>query len=197
MKIYLIRHGQTTGDLESRYGGDYDDQLTEEGNTQAVQLAEKLRGTDFNIVFSSPKTRAQQVSKILSTELGCEQKTLDNLSERNQYGVLTGLTKEEAKEKYPELVEKVKNYRNQIEKAESYDDFKERVIQIWEEITNSNYSIIAVVTHGGVIRTIFREILNVGEIDIADCGYAIINLDNGNVGVERMDGIEIRTDQYV
>ncbi len=194
MKIYLIRHGQTTGDLENRYGGDYDDQLTDEGNTQAAHLANKLKDTEFNIIFSSPKIRAQQVAKVLSSELGYEQKTLDNLKERNQYGVLTGLTKDEAKEKYPELVEEVKNYRNQIEKAESYEEFKERVNQVWEEITNSSHSTIAVVTHGGVIRTIFREILKSGEIDVADCGYAIITFDNGNLIVEKMDGIETRTD---
>ena len=31
MLIYLARHGETTGDVEDRYGGDYDDHLTEKG----------------------------------------------------------------------------------------------------------------------------------------------------------------------
>jgi broad specificity phosphatase PhoE len=194
MKFYLIRHGQTTGDLENRFGGDYDDHLTDEGITQANQLADKLKGTSIEIIFSSPKIRAQQVSQILNSKLGCEQKTLDNLRERNQNGVLTGLTREEAKEKFPTLVEEVKDYKNQIEGAESYQDFKDRVSQIWNEISKSNYSIIGIVTHGGVIRTFFREILKAGEIDVADCGYAIINSDSGKLSIEKMDGIETRTD---
>ena len=31
MKIYLIRHGETTSDIEDRFGGDYDDHLTSHG----------------------------------------------------------------------------------------------------------------------------------------------------------------------
>ena len=34
MKIYLIRHGETTGDIEDRYGGDYDDHLSKNGKQQ-------------------------------------------------------------------------------------------------------------------------------------------------------------------
>lgn len=44
MKIFLCRHGQTTGDIEDRYGGDYDDHLTDLGKTQAEELANKLQG---------------------------------------------------------------------------------------------------------------------------------------------------------
>lgn len=195
MKIYLIRHGQTTGDIENRYGGDYDDKLTDEGEIQAHRLADKLRGNGIQIVLASPRVRAQQVATILSTALHSEQKTLENLRERNQYGVLTGMIKDEGKTKYPELVEKVKDYRNQIEGAESYLDFVARVKKVFTEITNSApYSTVAVVTHGGVIRTIFREILKYGEIDIADCGFAILNIENGKVEIEKLDGIESRTD---
>lgn len=34
MKIYLVRHGETTGDVEDRYGGWYDDHLTDRGKEQ-------------------------------------------------------------------------------------------------------------------------------------------------------------------
>jgi len=195
MKIYLIRHGQTTGDIENRYGGDYDDKLTEEGEMQAMQLAEKLTNSGIKIVLASPRIRAQQVAKTLSSKFKCEQKTLENLKERNQYGVLTGLVKEEAKEKYPQLVEEVKDYRNQIEGAESYQDFVKRVKKVFTEVTNSApFSTVAVVTHGGVIRTILREIFNAGEFDIADCGYAVLDVNGQELKIEKLDGIESRTD---
>lgn len=42
MKIYLIRHGQTTGDVEDRYGGAYDDELTDKGKNEAPQISYKL-----------------------------------------------------------------------------------------------------------------------------------------------------------
>lgn len=195
MKIYLIRHGQTTGDLENRYGGDYDDELSQEGEIQVHRLAEKLTSSGMQVVLVSPRIRAQQTAKILNTTLNCELKILENLRERNQYGVLTGMTKDEAKEKYPKLVEEVKDYKNQIEGAESYQDFMARIKKVFAEIMNmTNYSTIAVVTHGGPIRAIFRETLKAGEIDIADCGYAIIKIDGVNLEIEKLDGIETRTD---
>lgn len=43
MKIYFCRHGQTTGDVEDRYGGNYDDRLTELGLNQSKELAKKLK----------------------------------------------------------------------------------------------------------------------------------------------------------
>ncbi len=192
MKIYLIRHGQTTGDVEDRYGGDYDDELTAIGKTQAEDLAKKLKETDFEILFASPKIRAQQTAKILSSVLGGKYETLEYLRERNKNGVLTGLTKEEANEKYPDLVEAAKDYRNLIDGGESFEDFKLRVINVWSQIINTNYSTIAVVTHGGVIITLLSDVLKVGLADVSDCGYAIINGDNGKFTVGKMDGIEVK-----
>ena len=43
VKIYLIRHGETTGDVEDRYGGAYDDHLSEKEKAQARELAGKAR----------------------------------------------------------------------------------------------------------------------------------------------------------
>lgn len=113
MKIYLIRHGQTTGDVENRYGGSYDDHLTEEGEVQAHKLAEKLANSGIQIILCSPLIRAQETAKIINTKLNCEIKTIENLRERNQNGILSGMTRDEAKAKYPELTEQVKDYKNQ------------------------------------------------------------------------------------
>lgn len=195
MKIYLIRHGQTTGDIENRYGGDYNDELTGEGETQANKLADKLVNSGIQVIFCSPLIRAQQTAKIINTKLHCEIKTIENIRERNQNGILTGMIREEAKLKYPELAEQVKDYRNQIQGAESYDDFVARIKKAFMEISNStNYSTVGIVTHGGPIRVVFREILKDREIDIADCAYAILNSDGQTLTLESRDGIEYKTD---
>jgi broad specificity phosphatase PhoE len=39
MNLFFIRHGETTGDVEGRYGGDYDDRLTEKGSRAAYPTA--------------------------------------------------------------------------------------------------------------------------------------------------------------
>lgn len=195
MKIYLIRHGQTTGDIENRYGGSYDDHLTDEGEVQAHKLAEKLANSGIQIILCSPLIRAQETAKIINTELNCEIRTIENLRERNQNGILSGMTRDEAKAKYPELVEQVKDYKNQIQGAESYEDFVERIKKAFTEIINSaGYSTIGIVTHGGPIRVIFREILKEGGIDIADCAYAIFNKEGDTLKIETLDGIQYKTD---
>lgn len=194
MKIYLIRHGQTTGDVEDRYGGAYDDELTDEGVAQAQELANKLNRSGIQILFCSPMKRAQQTAEILKDKLGCEVKIIQELRERNKNGILTGMTKGEAKEKYPELVDKLKDYRNQIQGAESQDDFAQRIIKVFTEISNSKYSTIGIVTHGGPIWTIFRDLLkDNGIIDIADCAYTVLNKKEGKYKIEKLDGIGYKT----
>lgn len=195
MEIYLVRHGQTTGDIENRYGGSYDDHLTDEGEIQAHKLAEKLANSGIQIILCSPLMRAQETAKIINTKLNCEIKIIENLKERNQNAVLSGLTKDEAKLKYPQLVEEVKDYRNQIRGAESYPDFVERIKKAFMEIANSaGYSTIGVVTHGGPIRVIFREILKDREIDIADCAYAVMQIEGNAFKLKTLNGIEYKDD---
>ena len=192
MKIYLIRHGQTTGDVEDRYGGAYDDELSEQGIIQANKLANKLSTSGIQTIFCSPLIRAQQTAKILQHKLNCEIKTVKDLRERNKNGILTGMTKKEARLKYPDLANKVEDYRNQITGAESQEDFVERIKKVFTEIINNKkYSTIAIVAHGGPIWAIFRDIMNnSGVINIADCGYMILKNEGQNLTIEKMDGIK-------
>lgn len=192
MLIYLIRHGQTTGDIEDRYGGDYDDELSDQGVIQANELANKLSSSGIQVLFCSPLIRAQQTATILKSKLNREIKTIKDLKERNKNGILTGMTKKEAELKYPELAEKVKDYRNQISGAESQEDFVKRIKKVFIEIiNNTDYSTIAIVTHGGPIWAVFRDIMNnSGTIDIGDCGYMILKKEGQELTIEKMDGIE-------
>lgn len=65
MKIYLIRHGESTGDIEKRYGGSYDDHLTEKGRQQIQETTEKLLGKNIEFIFSSTLVRAKEAAKII------------------------------------------------------------------------------------------------------------------------------------
>jgi len=198
MKIYIIRHGQTTGDVEDKYGGAYDDELSEKGLIQAQELANKINASGIQILFCSPLIRAQQTAEILKSKLGCEIKTIEDLRERNKNGILTGLTRSEAKIKYPRLVEELKDYRNQIQGAESQDDFAKRIKKAFMEIVNvANYSTIGIVTHGMPFWVIFEDILNNnGIVDIADCAYAILSKEGQKVTLESSDGIGYKKENF-
>jgi len=192
MKIYIIRHGQATGDIEDRYGGAYDDELTDTGKTQAQELASKLSDSGIQILYCSPLIRAQQTAEILKAKLDCEIKTIEDFRERNKNGILTGMTRDEARIKYPELVEQLKDYRNQVQGAESQDDFVKRIKKAFTEVTNdTRYSTIGIVTHGGPVWAIFSDILNdKGLVNIADCAYFVLDKEGQGLTLERLDGIE-------
>jgi len=178
MKIFLIRHGQTTGDVEDRYGGDYDDHLTKLGKTQAKGLAKNLKNKKIEIIFHSPLIRAKETTKILNEELNVKTKELKELKERNNYGVLTGLEKSRAVKLHPEEVDKINKNKihHDVKNSESYKEFKERINHVYTSLEKQNYNVIAVITHGGVISTIVREILKLGEFKkLGDCGYIEID----------------------
>ena len=177
MKIYLIRHGESTSDIENRYGGDYDDPLTETGHQQAEDLAVTLHDKGIQTIFTSPRIRAQETAAELQQVLDCTVSPVADLRERNFYGVLTGMNKEEARTKHPELVALLEDRHNTLPQGEPYSQFADRVQKAWETITASSYETVAVVTHAGPIRCIFRDILGKGELSsIGDCAYFEITL---------------------
>src|SRR3990167_2871262 len=193
MKIYLARHGQTTGDVENRYGGDYDDHLTETGQQQSVKLAEQLADKGIKKLYASPRIRAQETAAVIADKLGLVAETLNDFRERNGYGVLTGMTKDEALKKYPDQVELLKDVHNAVSSAEEYIPFQRRIAEALASLGDKGAETVAVVTHGGPIRLIFRDILKLCEIEIDDCAYAVLATDdNQSYVLLSKSGIEIK-----
>jgi len=191
MKIFLVRHGQTTGDIENRYGGDYEDHLTETGRKQASELANKLSGKGIEVLFVSPRIRARETAEIVNERLKIKTTILDDIRERNHYGVMSGMTKKEAQEKYPGQVELLTDKKNTILGGEDYESFGIRVKKAVSEVCDSGYQTVAIISHGGPIRFIFRKIIGAGEVEIDDCGFAELEYNGGKLSVLRLDGIEI------
>ena len=92
MKIFVFRHGQTTSDVEDRYGGDYDDHLTKKGEEQAEDLAREMKDFGIEVLFVSSRIRAQETARILQEKLGVEMKTVKDF-------LPTGIPKFEKKSK--------------------------------------------------------------------------------------------------
>lgn len=156
MKVYLVRHGETTGDIENRYGGNYDDHLTERGREQLSETAEKLSDKNIEIIFTSSLIRAQESAEIISEKTQCPIEIIPSIQERN-YGILAGLTKEEALEKYPDAAEAHKNPQNTDPEGESKEDFEARVLKGFNEIFSTKHNTIAIVSHGGPLKCLFRS----------------------------------------
>jgi broad specificity phosphatase PhoE len=178
MKIYLARHGQTTGDVEDRYGGSYDDSLTIDGVKQANDLADKLKDKNIKTIYCSPKKRVIETFDEILKKTKANFYIIENLKERNQYGIISGLTKTEALEKFPEEVEKLQQhpYNNFVTNSESYKKFSNRIKYSFNNLVNETEEDFLIITHSGPIRVLFREFFNWGEFKkIGDC--ALIEID--------------------
>lgn len=101
-KLVLVRHGQSQWNLENRFTGWVDVDITEKGAAEAHRAGKELKGIKFDIAFTSILKRAQQTLDILLEELG--QKGLPTekdvaLNERH-YGDLQGMNKAETAKKF-------------------------------------------------------------------------------------------------
>lgn len=65
MKLYIIRHGETTWNKEKRLQGQSDIELNEYGVELAKITSEALKNIDFRYIFSSPLKRAYHTAEIL------------------------------------------------------------------------------------------------------------------------------------
>jgi broad specificity phosphatase PhoE len=64
VRLHLIRHGETEWSLSGRHTSRTDLALTARGEQAARELGERLRGTAFNRVFTSPRLRARQTCEL-------------------------------------------------------------------------------------------------------------------------------------
>ncbi len=102
--LILTRHGQSEWNLQNRFTGWVDVDLTEQGRAEAKSAGQRLKAAGLapSAAFSSNLKRANETCQIILAELG--QSTLpmtrsEALNERH-YGDLAGLNKDEARQKW-------------------------------------------------------------------------------------------------
>ena len=110
--LILVRHGQSTWNLEKRFTGWVDVDLTNRGKSEAEKagLLLKDRGIEINFYYSSLQLRAKHTLKIIQKVLNKKENFTKawQLNERH-YGALTGLNKIEISKKIGE--DKVYEFR--------------------------------------------------------------------------------------
>ena len=104
IKLVLVRHGQSMWNLENKFTGWTDVELSPKGEEEAKEAGRilKEKGFEFDLGFTSELKRAQNTLKYILEEMGEEDipvKKSWKLNERH-YGALHGLNKDETKEKY-------------------------------------------------------------------------------------------------
>jgi probable phosphoglycerate mutase len=71
-RLYLIRHGETAWSLTGQHTGRTDVPLTEQGEQDARELAERLQPVSFNRVFTSPRKRARRTCELVGLDAVAE-----------------------------------------------------------------------------------------------------------------------------
>jgi 2,3-bisphosphoglycerate-dependent phosphoglycerate mutase len=160
-RLVLIRHGQSAWNLENRFTGWWDVDVTEKGAAEAKAAGELMaaKGLDFDLCFTSLQTRAIKTLHIALEAMGrlwLPEEKHWRLNERH-YGGLTGLDKAETAAKHgaeqvhvwrrsfdipPPAMEPGSSYDPandlryagvEVPRSESLKDTIERVLPYWEE----------------------------------------------------------------
>ena len=167
-KVILVRHGQSLWNLEKRFTGWVDVDLTDNGKLEAKKSGELIKKEQLNIdlYYCSFQLRAKNTLKIIQDELNDHKEVKEawQLNERH-YGALTGLNKDEMKIKIgkekvhqfrrswnlrPDPLEKTNPFhplnietykeipKDKIPDTESLKDTYERVIEFYKNEIENN-----------------------------------------------------------
>jgi probable phosphoglycerate mutase len=149
--LYLVRHGETDWNRARRIQGSTDIPLNDTGRAQARATGRLLSSRQWDGIVTSPLSRAAETASIIAEELGLPEPTpVDALVERN-YGEAEGLTGQELADRFPG--------DTPVEGREPRSAVAERVLPALVDLAGGapGRSII-VVSHGGVIRTVLKEV---------------------------------------
>ena len=182
--LIIFRHGQSVWNLENKFTGWVDVELTEKGIQEAKNAGEKLKPFEFDLAYASDLKRAQNTLKLALDVAGKTVPTIYNkaLNER-MYGDLQGLDKTETAKKYGE--DQVKIWRRSFDipppNGESLKDTADRVIPYFkteiEPQLKAGKSIV-IAAHGNSLRALimYLEKMTPKEILEFEIGTAVPRL---------------------
>lgn len=188
-RIYLIRHGETTWNIERRYQGEFDSPLSARGWAQAGRTRDALRAVPLRSVYCSPLARAVETARVVAEPHGLPVVPVDALREI-RVGKWEGLTVAEIEAQYAEVAAGwyAAPHLARIPGGESIVEMRDRGAAAVEEIrAHHPGEAVAVVAHGGVNKAILLTVLGAP----LSC-YWRIRQHNGGISVLEYDGDRAR-----
>ncbi len=160
-QLIIFRHGQSVWNLENKFTGWVDVELSEKGNSEALAAGEKIKGYHFDYAYASNLKRAQNTLQLALNAAGHPPITpIFNLAlNERMYGDLQGLNKEDTAKKYGD--EQVKIWRRSYDIAppngESLKDTAARVIPYFETEIAPKLKVgknVVIAAHGNSLRAL-------------------------------------------
>lgn len=190
--VLLIRHGQSKGNAERRFGGHTATPLSARGRNQAEATARTLKSESLTAIYSSDLLRAMDTAKPLANITGLPVNGTSAFRERD-VGVMEGLTFEDAAQQHPEQYAALlrRDFEYVLSGGESYRQLLDRARQKLDEIIEENRGgKIAVFSHTGTICILALHLM--GALDSPELKPVWIS--SANCGITRF---ELRNDGFV
>ena len=184
-RLYLIRHGQSAGNAEGRFGGHGPTPLSDLGLRQAEITAKQLAKEGINAIFSSDLHRAVQTADELSKLINVPVVTSKAFRERH-VGVLEGLTFDESKEHHPEDYYALVNrsVHHVITNGESYRHLLRRATnELWNILRDHQGEKIAIYSHTGAICFMTLHLMGAIRRDTKQTPWIVTS----NCGINRFE----------
>jgi broad specificity phosphatase PhoE len=159
MRLYLVRHGQTSWNNEGRVQGHCDLELDETGQRQAGEVALALKGLPVERLLTSDLCRCSQTAAAIARALGLEPEVRPALRERH-FGALEG-THYEIVRATIETAARERGgdpFDERPESGESLRDVWDRVAPVVEELQAESRPTV-VVSHGGAIGLMLARLI--------------------------------------
>ncbi len=152
--LYIIRHGETTGNDAGRFQGSTDCRLSERGNQQIERLGERCRNLPLEVLISSPLVRARETASAANRYHGLPVRIEPDVAEIH-CGEMEEKTWDELRAQFPEVmaVWHDQPWLFQSPGGESMRDVYDRVVRALRRIVSEHRGKhVAVVSHGCAIR---------------------------------------------
>lgn len=191
-RILLVRHGQSEGNAEGRFGGHTATPLSARGRAQAEATARVLAAEKVTAIYSSDLLRAVETAEPLARETGLEIKRTEAFRERS-VGRMEGLTFQEAAEAHPEDYAALlrRDFDLVLTGGESYRQMLDRSARALDEAIDANPGgTIALFSHTGTICILVLHLM--GALDAPTLKPVWIG--TSNCGVTRF---ELRDDGFI
>ncbi len=145
----LIRHGQTEWNRAERFRGHADIPLNDTGKTQGEKVAAFLANDKIDAIYASPLHRTVQTAQPLADTHHLDVVKSDELIDMD-VGALEGLTIEEARQSFPEVMDKWVNAPGHVKfpKGEAMKSVRSRIEKLLSElVVKYPDQTVALVTH--------------------------------------------------
>ena len=178
MKLFMVRHGQTTGNVDGLIYGQVDYPLTQKGREQAAAIRPVLDKFNFDRVYSSDLSRAIETQQIaIPHVVGIRTPLLREFD----VGNLTNVPYAEAEAKYAPQLEDARTNGYDWFEGESYDQILGRLRRFLDLLEADPCENVVAFTHNGMLGFMLQLVLGVKfsrtAVKSANCAVQVFEFD--------------------